>query len=142
MVLAAVIVLLLQNPADNGGVFYSYVNDTRWESIIPAADLATSPRWPPGADSPPLAPRAAVRSARLLLDTIFTAGEKWELNCVSLQQIHRVPDSWVYPIDFGERPPLPEGGPGTLGSFMGEQMTVVVLMDGTALRPSGHPLKR
>ena len=65
MVLAAVLMLTLQTPADNdGGLFYSYVNDRRWESVVRAADLDKSPRWPPSADNPPLAPRAAIRSAR------------------------------------------------------------------------------
>lgn len=133
--------LTLQAPAGNGGgVFYSFVNDRRWESVVRAADLGKSPRWPASADSPPLAPRAAVRSARLVLDKVFTRGEEWDLGRVSLQEVRGVPNSWIYLVDFVQRPPSPRGG--TLGSFIGDQMTVVVLMDGTAITPTSHPVKK
>lgn len=141
MVLAAVLMLTLQTPAENGaGVFYSYVNDRRWESVVRAADLERSPRWPAAADSPPLAPRAAVRSARAVLEKIFTRGEEWDLSRVSLQEVRGVPSSWIYLVDFVERPPSPR--PGTIGSFIGEQMTVVVLMNGTAITPTSRPAKK
>jgi hypothetical protein len=141
MVLAAtVLVLILQAPVDNdaGMSFKSYVNQRRWESVIRAADLEKSPRWVASADSPPLAPRAAVRAARHVLDAIFTAGEGWDFSRMSLQQMMGIPDRWVYLVDFGERPPPPKG----IGSFIGDTMTIVVLMDGTAIRPTGHPLEK
>jgi hypothetical protein len=114
------------------------VNDKRWESVVRPSELERSPRWAASADSPPLAPRAAVRSARQLVDALFTAGEKWDLGRLSLQQIIGVRDSWIYLVEFGEHPTHVEG----MGSFIGETMTVVVLMDGTAIRPIGYPLKK
>jgi hypothetical protein len=59
---------------------------------------------------------------------------------VSLQEVRGVPNSWIYLVDFGERPPSPRSG--TIGSFIGAQMTVVVLMDGSAITPISHPAKR
>jgi hypothetical protein len=135
MVLAVMLTIALQSSGNP--VFSSYVNDSRWDAVVRAADVDKSPRWRNSDDSPPLAPRAAVRSARRLLGTLFTHGEQWDLSRVSLQVIAGTEDSWLYLVDFGERPPLPSG----IGSFVGETMTIVVLMDGSAVVPTSHRLR-
>jgi hypothetical protein len=144
MVLLAVLLLTLQTSSNGGGVFSSYVNGLRWDFVVRAADLDKSPAWAESADSPPLAPRAAVRSARVLLNKLFNADADWEFSRVTLQIIAATGQRWVYLVDFDERPPLPPANArgATLGSFIGERMTVVVLMDGTAIVPTSHTLNR
>jgi hypothetical protein len=128
MVVSLILSLMLQ-----GGVFTSYAGGQRWDFNVRGQDVEKGPRWRETDDAPPLPPRTAVRSARGLLSRLFTDGPDWELGRVSLQQVAGTRDAWLYLVEFSS--PL-KVRPGALaGSAVREHMTVVVMMDGTAITP-------
>jgi hypothetical protein len=141
MLLAVMLILWLQAPPDGGGVFYSYVDGMRWAFAVCAVDVDRSPRWDDSEDAPPLPPRAAVRSARELLRKYVERADDWELAKVSVQPIAGRSDVWVYLVDFNKPlPPLPDHpGEGVAGSILRSAVSVVVMMDGTAITPQRQP---
>jgi hypothetical protein len=128
IVLGLILTLLLQ-----GGVFTSVAEGQRWTFAVGGPALERSPRWREADDAPPLAARAAIRSARAMLGALVKAGGAWELGRVSLQPIAGGRDAWVYLVDFAS--PLRLRAGAGAGSALREQMTLVVLMDGTAVTP-------
>jgi hypothetical protein len=105
-----------------------------WEFVVGGRYLERSPRWPAGTDSPPLAPRAAVRSARSLLHLMSCKdAETWEVVEVALRRLGGEGDVWVYLVRFQE--PL-RVAKGSVGVTAARVLDVPVLLDGTALRPA------
>jgi hypothetical protein len=109
-------------------MFSSYIDGKRWDFVVTHQDIENSPRWLDTDDNPPLSPRAAIRSARLLLSQLMKDGNQWRLDSVQLRPID-FPRSWIYVVDFQQPPPRPDGGIST-------KMSVVVLMNGRAIVPT------
>ena len=59
--------------------------------------------------------------------------DEWELHRVSLQPIAGEPDVWVYIVEF-LRLRVPKDA--VIGTAFPSQVSVVVLLDGTAVAPS------
>jgi hypothetical protein len=133
MMAAAMLVLMIQaTPLGPALVtFSSHAEGARWEFVIPSGQLDTAPLWHDSEEHPPLAPRAAVQSARQMLSAIVDRADEWELAEVTLHQIGQT-GLWVYKVKFLS--PLPNVT-GTIGSALRSQMDVIVLLDGTAIRP-------
>lgn len=128
------VVALSASPQPQATTFYSYLAGEKWEFRVARPDLAQAPAWRATDDAPPLPPRAAIRSARSMLQRLLASAPKWEVHRVSLQPMASVPDSWVYLVEFTS-PLLPPLAPGVVGSHIGSQVTLVVLMNGKAVAP-------
>ena len=120
-----------------GGMFTSYAEGQRWDFAVRGQDVENALRWRETDDAPPLAPRAAVRSSRVMLSKLVKEGPDWELGRVSLQQIAGTTDVWVYLVEFTSPVHLRAGA--VVGSGLREQLTVVVMMNGTAVTPDRRP---
>ena len=114
--------------------FSSYTEGTRWDFVVSRDDLESSPHWPDTDDSPPIAPRTALRSARLMLARLVSNADQWHIRSVNLQQILSA-DTWIYIVEFYPPPRSPAGGVVT-------PMRVVVLMNGRAITPVRSPWPR
>src|SRR5215831_9173212 len=92
-----VLTLAVQAPVNTGaaGMFSSYIDGKRWDFVVTHQDIENSPRWLDTDDNPPLSPRAAIRSARLLLSQLMKDGNQWRLDSVQLRPID-FPRSWIY----------------------------------------------
>lgn len=136
MFLSMIVLLALQNPPEGGALFYSYVQGKQWEFVIQAADVDRSPRWEDWQDEPPLSPRAAVRSARAVLQKLVKNADDWELTRVAIQPL-RGGEAWIYVVDFTEPlPPLLDPtGMGVVGSWITSPVSMVVMMNGRAITP-------
>jgi hypothetical protein len=140
MLIAVLMALALQNPAEpNRALFSSHVDGARWEFVVRDADLDACPVWQESADHPPLAPRAAARAAQALLRPLVEQADTWEQDEISLRPILGHPGAWVYLVRF--LTPLPPAKPGTVGSSLRGQLSVVVLMDGRAVVPHRQALR-
>lgn len=141
MLIAVLMLLALQNaPEPPRASFSSYVAGARWDFEVRGADLENSPAWQESDDSPPLAPRAAARAARELLRKLVERADDWEQDGISLREVKWRPGAWVYLVRF--LTPLPPTKPATVGSILRGELSMVVLMDGTAVVPHRQPLER
>lgn len=109
----------------------------QWVFVLSGRDVDKSPRWAATADAPPLAPRAAVRSARAFLERMKCGrpGE-WELHQVSLRPIPGERNAWVYSVEF-LRLRVPNDA--VIGSAFPDVVSVVVSLDGTVIAPAVKP---
>ena len=130
--LPLILTLMLQ-----GGVFTSYAEGERWDFAVRGRDVEKAPPWRDIDDAPPLPPRAAVRSARLMLSKLVKHGSSWELGKVSLQPIAGAAGVWVYLVEFTS--PVQVRAGAMVGSSLRQQLTVVVMMNGTAISPDRRP---
>src|SRR5258706_3061221 len=116
----------------------SCIEGQGWSYVVRERDLGKTPRWRQQDDVPPLAPRAAVRSARESLRRMTCKDvDRWEVRQVALQPIASAADVWVYVIKFAE--PLAMPTRAVAGSGFPRVVDVVVLLDGTAVAPSVGP---
>src|SRR5438105_4791456 len=98
MVLSLLLLLVTQGPRFASP---SCTPGQGWEYVLSGRDFDRSPRWRTTDDAPPLAPRAAVRSARAFIGGMKCGQpDEWELHRVSLQPIAGEPDVWVYIVEF------------------------------------------
>ena len=127
--LVLAVTFAMQNPVYAGAAatYSSYVNGQRWDFVVSHQDVENSPRWRDVDDTPPLSPRAAIRSARSLLSRLMKDGDQWSVGSVNLRPID-FPSSWIWVVDFQQPSPRPNGGLLTT-------MSVVVLMNGRAVVP-------
>ena len=143
--LLLVLVLPPQDPVGPGafaGNFPSYVDGLRWDSVVGRQHLEASPRWREDEESPPLAPRAAVRAARATLQQIHfpqSGSGTWKVHRVTLTQL-AVVDAWIYVVEFLPLPkPPPAGASGVIAGPVTSLVQIVVLMNGRAIVPVPHP---
>lgn len=109
-----------------------------WEFVVRSRDLEKSPRWHETSDTPPLAPRGAIRAARsLLVRMSCKAADEWEVAAVALRPIAGERDGWIYVVTFVE--PLRTPKIAVLGSTLRRPVDIPVLLDGTALTPAVGP---
>lgn len=76
-----------------------------------------------------------------MLRRLLASAPKWEVHRVSLQPMASVPGAWVYLVEFTS-PSLPPPAPGIVGSQIGSSVTLVVLMNGSAVAPVRTPHSR
>ena len=108
-----------------------------WAFVLRGGDVDRSPRWLDTSDAPPLAPRAAVRSARSLLGRMSCSdADGWEVAAVAMRPVGGAGDVWISIVTFQEplRPPK-----GSVGAMLPRVLEIPVLMDGTVLMPSVGP---
>lgn len=109
-----------------------------WEFVVRSRDVDKTPRWPESHDAPPLAPRAAVRGARIILGQMSCKeAEAWELAAVALRPVAGEPNVWVYMVTFVEPVRVSKGS--KVGSMLRRIVDIPVLLDGTALIPAIGP---
>jgi len=104
--------------------------------IVPEATLAETPEWLPEKQDPPLAIPQAIAIANKAALTDHPKFEGLAPASVELRPASSVhsKNRWFYCIGFS---PVLEGQ-----IFWGNEITVVLLMDGTVVKPSertGHP---
>lgn len=135
--LAFMLTLGLQDPVNgpNGaaGAFYSYVDGMKYTFVVSRQDAADSPRWDDPEENPPLAPRAAIRSAKALMSSLRSDGSAWQVQAVHLNPI-LLPGVWIYLVEFHDAPPAAPGA-GIVGG-PAKSMRIVVLMNGSAVIPT------
>ncbi len=112
---------------------YIYLNGECWVLRVTASDLAATPVWPGKDDSPPLPPRAAIAASRSVLRQLVKGSDDWELERVSLRRVELRPEAWVYEVQFLS--PMPPLRPNSVGIIGRSPVSLVVLMDGTAISP-------
>jgi hypothetical protein len=124
--------LALQSPVSAGEQtkYWSWLDGQRFEFVVPPDTVRQFP-WVESADAPPLAPRAAIRSAERLLPQLVPGADEWTLREVQLQPVFGSGHGWVYLITFVKSPPPNVMWDGPLPS-----LRLVVLMDGTAVVPT------
>ena len=95
--IALVLTLAMQEQVNAGAAatFSSYVDGQGWDFVVSHEDIGDSPRWLDTDDSPPLSPRAAIRSARVLLSQLMKDADRWRTESVTLRPID-FPGSWIY----------------------------------------------
>src|SRR5436190_12242437 len=105
----------------------SYHSGNRYDFHISYERLANSPVWSTDQDCPPLAPRAAIKIARVQLKKLFSDSDKWTNWGVELTRLDR--ERWVYLVQFFE--PASEGNSNHLTS----PFRIPVLMNGKTIEP-------
>jgi hypothetical protein len=134
MLLSMLLFLAAQGPSFTSP---SCTPGQQWEFTLRGRDVDKSPRWTAADDAPPLAPRAAVRSARAFLGRMkCEQPDEWELHQVSLRPILAERDVWVYIVEFLHFR-VPKDA--VIGSASPSEARVVVLLDGTAIVPTVMP---
>lgn len=135
MVLPVMLVLVMQAPRFDSP---SCVEGQAWEYVIREHDFGKSPRWREADDTPPLTPRAALRSARAFLGRMeCSQPDAWELHQISLRPIAGERDVWVYIVELVQPLRVPKDA--AIGTSFRREVPVVVLLDGTAVAPSVRP---
>ncbi len=127
-VLAAVTLITPAFAQDTAASYRSEHAGKRYDFTVTHAQVQATPDWPEDADYPPLSPRKALARARADLVTFLPDAGKWMHPKITLTAVG-APHKWMYIVQFeGPLPPGVIDGPVDL-------MRVLVLMDGTAIRP-------
>ncbi len=101
----------------------------RYDFTVTHAQIHLTPNWPENADNPPLSPREALAKARLDLVTFLPDAMQWTHPKITLIEVSE-PHKWMYIVEFeGPLPPHTIDGPV-------DTMRVLVLMNGTAIKPT------
>jgi hypothetical protein len=107
------------------GHWDSYVNGTRYESVVTTQDLIPTPRWEESQPAPPLTARAALVAARECLQGLELPIRQWDLDSICLRPAGDE-GFWYYQVVFAEH----RDKPGLVRTF-----TITVLMNGVAVVP-------
>jgi len=103
-----------------------------YQFVITQADLDRSPAWEENQDAAPLAPRAAVESARrYAMDDLLRKvrpSQQWLMRRITIEHVGGRENQWIYIIDF-----IPEQGDAVLLTAL-PVFRIPVLMDGTVPR--------
>lgn len=103
----------------------SYYNGRMYEFFVWSDHLEKTPSWPEAADSPPLSPRRAIGSARADLALFLPSAANWDMENVALAPLSG--QHWMYLVKFAPHQTNYNGPE--------QAVTVIVLMDGTAIKP-------
>jgi len=112
--------------------WFSYVARERFDFTVRQDDAEGLPPWNELIEDPPLPPRRAILLAQSQLEKLVSDADKWTFAGLRLQPL-KVKDAWVYVIDF--HGPLP---PGVIDGSS-PLMSIVVLMNGSAIQPTRSP---
>jgi hypothetical protein len=108
-------------------------NGQSYQFTATKAEFAKTPVWPVGTEHPPLAPRRAEEIARRQLQQLVPSGADWRLEGITVfplgDDLH-----WVYSVEFS--PPLRPD----VAVFMGDYMRLLVLFDGSVIKPKITPI--
>ena len=134
---SALAILLVSSqllPAQNAGSMLSYHDGKKYQFSFTHAELEQTPPWPSSVESPPLAPRVAIKIAQSYLSQLIPDGAQWRLKEVRLLPIGGG-DKWIYVVGF--LGPLPAG----VADGMVPEIGIVVMMSGVPVKPviSEHP---
>lgn len=111
---------------------YDFQQGKRFDFNLYQDELALTPDWRPVDPFPPLSPRKAEESARILLNELVKSPERWSREAIALRPVGPAA-KWVYIIHFsGFHPPGVQDG-------AVPQMRVVVLMNGHPVKPEVSP---
>ena len=127
--------MLLVTPSFAQDTAASYRSDhagKRYDFTVTHAQIQLTPDWPEDADNPPLSPRKALAKARLDLATFLSDAERWTPPKITLAEVG-APHKWIYIVEF--EGPLP---PHVIDGAV-DTMRVLVLMNGTAVKPTIKP---
>lgn len=109
-----------------------------WSFVVQQTALDKGPPWQERDDAPPLAPRAAIRSARALLVRLSCKdADDWEVSQVALRRVRADLKAWMYVVTVQEPIRIPTSSP--VGAVHPRIIEIPVLLDGTALIPSVGP---
>ena len=134
------ILLFLALPTVGGDIFKSHELASYAEGkefLFKIVDIQRMPTWPLDAAYPPFSARKAQMLARKQMDKLVSDGKEWPLERICLQDmgdnLH-----WIYVVEFG----LPPSKSGGLHRTIEVTFRIVVLMDGTVIKPvvTSHPL--
>lgn len=127
-VLGAVMLAIPACAQDSAASYLSERTGTRYDFTVTHAQIQRTPDWAEDADNPPLSPRVALARARADLRTFLPDAAQWRHPEISLKEVG-APHKWIYIVKFeGPLPPNMSDGPVDI-------MRVIVLMDGTAIKP-------
>jgi hypothetical protein len=125
---------------ENGFVcsFYSRIDGKELTFGLTEKQANQLSAWKTSMENPPVAVRQAIQSARKKLEELFPAKRVWTLEDVTLKPVVFTLDAkdgvelWQYHITFARHsdPPNPHS------SDTDGKVTLIVLMDGTAISPS------
>ena len=114
---------------------YGRANGRSYAFTASKSALAKTPVWDRQSEHPPLSPRRAEEIARRQLREFVPNGNDWLLQGVTLSPVgddlH-----WVYTVTF--MPPLPEN----VAQTGGDEMQLLVLLDGSVVKPEVTPISR
>lgn len=114
-----------------GNSVSSYFDDKRFDFEFSCDDLRSGPAWLDENDNPPLAPREALRIARVQLSALMQNSERWRLSKVVLRPAC-TEHHWFYVVAFSPPPPRPDEG-------ITSAFELVVLMNGQTIEPKVSP---
>ena len=100
--------------------------------MVTQDDLQNVPKWGKADEWPPLSPKKAIRAAKVAIKGLVVGVEDWSPEKVLLRRVGSS-ENWVYVIEmFSVFPP---------GVTVGrsQSIEVVVLLDGSAIRPKVLP---
>ena len=119
---------------DVAASFASYWEGKQYVFSITRAQLGRTPDWKETDLNPPLAMRRAMNAASEEMKLLFNDWPKWELLEIRLHHLRN--RKWLYLVAY--LPPMPtEGIKGHLPKF-----EVVILLDGTAVKPQVRPIPK
>lgn len=129
--LAVLAAMTLVTPVFAQDTAASYRSDhagKRYDFTVTHAQLQITPDWLENAPNPPLSPRKALALARTDLAAFLPDAARWIHPKITLQEVG-ASRKWIYIVEFE--------GPLPLNTTDGpvDSMRVLVLMNGTAVRP-------
>src|SRR5688572_18613302 len=99
-----------------------------WSFMVQTPQQGKPVPWEETTDAPPLAPRAAIRSARSLLNRMACKDtDAWEVDQVALRPVPGERQIWFYVVRLVS-PLRPKAA---VGSVLRRSIEIPVLMDGT-----------
>jgi hypothetical protein len=112
---------------------YSYSFSNQYVVRVSGEDLEKSPSWKDDAENPPLSAKKAIKLANEMKDSLVKDGKdfKWILESASLKPARR--DRWYWLLNYEVE---------FQGAHTGApiQLRLVVLMDGTVIKPEVRKL--
>jgi hypothetical protein len=106
--------------------------DGEYETTLKLADLNSRPAWPDKSENPPLSPRRAIEIAQSVVDGFSDISDfgDWQIEIDEVRLRQFTPQHWVWIVHYDCKSKVGgQTGPGTY-------LDVVVLMDGTSIRPT------
>lgn len=92
--------------------------------------LKNAPAWKEDAENPPVSPRSALKLATEVKDKVASDNKDWKWQFESASLKHLEGDRWYWLVSFEARP---KGDVSIAG--VAPNLRLVVLMDGTAIKP-------
>jgi hypothetical protein len=118
---------LMAAPASSGNAatYRSDYAGKRYDFEVTHAQVMASPDWADDAENPPLAARKALELAHAELATLLPDAAQWKNSSITLQPLVSA-RKWVYLLEFHHA---------SVGDGPVDSMRLVVLMDGTVVKP-------